>query len=154
MKQKQSLVVLMLILLVSGLITPALARKSPKITSTMGSVSIDGFSIIVKTRYAEGKWVGCSIRNRKTGRIVRNLDAHRLTNTGQKTWIVEDLGSGKGYEYIVNLWETKVLRRDCRRTDPSDGRRPCQYCRAEGYHMEPFGDPLDSSGWKRILGGW
>ena len=154
MKQKQSIVILMLVLLVGGLITPALAR-SPRITSTLGSVAIDGFSIIVKTRYAEGKWVGCSIRNKKTGRIVRNLAVHRLTDTGQKTWRVTDMGSGKGYEYIVNLWESKVLRKNCKRTDPSDGRRPCQYCREEGYHMEPFGNPLDSSGWKGILtGGW
>lgn len=155
MRYQGGVVALVIVLLMAGLSSSALGWGKPQISSTSGMVSIEGFTITVTTRNAEGKWAGCTIRNRKTGRIVADLDASRLTDRNSKTWVITDMGSGRDYEYIVCLWDGIVYAEDCRRRDPSDGKRPCRYCRENGYHMEPFGNPLDCSDWKVILtGGW
>lgn len=61
--------------------------------------------------------------------------------------ITEDMDAGfanaDGLRLIVRLWKYAIRRSECRRTDPSDGERPCKFCRRNGYHMEsPIGEPF------------
>ena len=49
---------------------------------------------------------------------------------------------------VVRLWETRVFADDCTLGNPVDGKRPCKYCRKNGYHMEgPIG-----KAWMRKVG--
>ena len=119
--------------------SPTYAWGDPEIRKSGTKQQVwQGFSVIVFTKKAKGKWLGCSLRRTDDRDNEIDMEARRIPRENRADWTYTKASVLGRWEYIVKLWDRRV-------DDPDN---------PNGYHME---GELDSTGWRNVeddLGAW
>ena len=104
-----ALAVLGLLTLVVGASHTAAWPRSPSVSVEVSKslptwdVPTPDLTIRANTKHAEGLWLGCSIRDRKTGRILKDLPPMQVPSSGSGEWTVP--AGLEGQQIVVKLWK-------------------------------------------------
>ena len=102
----------------------------------------DMFGVTVEGEMEAGSlWLGCTftvggteydqpVKNVKAGLLGRDKKFQVKFNAPS---VIDRIPEGGSYDYALALWRYRVPREKCHK---GEGRKPCEYCERNGYHME------------------